>query len=209
MFYKLFKILFPSVCAKCGYLGDALCEKCLPNLKFEPHVRDLPELRVCSAMYYTDDSLLGPLIHPFKYNHQEDLFRFFVPQMVASLKLLLEPSEVVLVPVPLYKKRQDERGYNQAEVLARWIAKEVGCEVLNALARVRDTGSQATLSHKSDRQKNLDGAFSVISPIPFGSQIVIIDDIVTTGSTLIACADALKKAGAVSVCALTLADRPL
>jgi len=209
MFYKIFNIIFPGVCAKCGYLGDALCEECLPNLKFEPHVRDLEELHVCSAMFYTDESILGPLIHPFKYNHQEDLFRFFVPQMVASLKLLLEPSQVILVPVPLYKKRQDERGYNQAEVLAKWIAKEIGCSVLKALVRVRDTGSQATLSHKIDRQKNLAGAFLTVLPVPPGSQIVIIDDIVTTGSTLIACADALKKAGAGSVCALTLADRPL
>ena len=213
---KILNMLFPSLCEECGYLGEALCGECYSRLKFEPHVRKIGDLKVCTAMYFEEKSLLDRLVHPFKYSHQEDLYRYFVPQMVRALSLLLDPACVVLVPVPLHKSRLNERGYNQSAVLSKWISRETGCGYLEALARNRETHSQAAFSARADRIKNLAGAFSVVRPLPAG-QIVIVDDIVTTGGTLLACREALCAAGKAgsagvvgarpqAVLALTIAD---
>jgi len=162
-------------------------------------------------MYYTigteSGEILERLIHPFKYKHQAEIFRVFVPHMVEALRVLAEPRDLVLVPVPLYKKRELERGYNQAELLAKWVAKTLGCQWMRALERSKDTGSQAQVSVASERRENMRGAFRVCGEIEKNSQIVLVDDIVTTGSTLLACREALVASGVKRISALTLADR--
>ena len=111
----------------------------------------------------------------------------------------------ILVSVPLHFRRENERGYNQAEILARAISKETGIPVLNPLTRVRETQAQWKLDKKS-RQKNIAGAFKVSRPGDvFGRRIVLIDDVCTTGFSLEACAEALKDRGAVDVCAYAFA----
>jgi ComF family protein len=175
-------------------------------VKFEPHVRELEGLQVCSALYYEEESVVGRLVRPFKYSHQADLFRIFVPWMREALRLLGERGEVVFVPVPLHKSRELERGYNQSELLARWLASSLGQRLWKGLVRTRDTGSQARLSDRQSREENIKSAFEVAGAIP-GYPIVLVDDIVTTGSTLLACSETLRAAGAKNIFALTLADR--
>ena len=109
MLYEILNLFFPSPCLSCGYLGRPLCRLCLQRLPFEPHVRRVDDLAVCAAMYYVENCILERLIHPFKYKHQAELFRIFVPPMREALKLL-GSLDVVLVPVPLHAKRQRERG---------------------------------------------------------------------------------------------------
>lgn len=219
MLNLLLKILFPSPCVSCGLLSEALCNACFLKLRFCPHVRIIGEkidgetgeiyggMKICSSMYYQPDSVLEALLHPFKYKHQADIFRLFVPHMIEALRILREPLDLILVPVPLHKKRELDRGYNQAELLAKWVAMQVGCRVGNLLERVKDTGSQARVSSSHERQRNMRDAFKATRTLPKDSQIVLVDDIVTTGSTLLACRDALIAAGAGEVTALTLADR--
>ncbi len=206
MWYSLLRILFPSPCVQCGYLSEALCSRCFHEVEFKPHVRDLPSLRVCSALFYEEKSIVGRLIRPFKYSHQADLFRIFVPWMKQALHLLGTSEKVLFVPVPLHKSRELERGYNQAELLAKWMARDLGCSAVRLVKRVKDTGSQARLADRKSREENMQGAFEVEGAVPECS-IVLVDDIVTTGSTLLACAEALRAAGAKHVFALTLADR--
>src|SRR3989338_5760272 len=100
MLHTVLKILFPSPCFSCGYLSEPLCERCFRQLRFSPHVRVLDEMvdretgeisggmRVCSGLYYQPDSILEKLIHPFKYKHQAEIFRVFVPHMIEALQLL-------------------------------------------------------------------------------------------------------------------------
>ena len=205
MWHTLLRILFPSPCVQCGYLSESLCNRCFHEVEFKPHVRDLEGLRVCSALYYEEESILGKLIRPFKYSHQADLFRVFVPWMKEAMQLLNE-GPVVFVPVPLYKSRELERGYNQADLLAKWLGKSMGMPVARLVRRVKDTGSQAKLIDRKSREENMLGAFVVEGAVA-GYSIVLVDDIVTTGSTLLSCAEALRAAGASQVFALTLADR--
>lgn len=109
-----------------------------------------------------------------------------------------------LVPVPLYRGRQRARGYNQAELLARELARELGRPVETRwLVRIKDTPSQTGLT-PSQREENVRGAFAARAKLD-RKRILLVDDVCTTGATLNACARTLKRAGAGSVQAVTLA----
>ncbi len=111
----------------------------------------------------------------------------------------------VLVPVPLHPHRQRERGYNQAALLAQAFGKTVGIPVLtDVLFRCRNTVSQTTLNAQ-ERRANVADAFTCVPGSVQGKQVLLIDDVCTTGATLEACSIALRTGGAISVWALTLA----
>jgi ComF family protein len=110
-----------------------------------------------------------------------------------------------LVPVPLHPTRLRQRGFNQSQLLAQFAGDMLGVEVSDALIRTRRTDAQVTLGAEQ-RKANVAGAFTVKQNIVVaGLSIVLIDDVVTTGSTLSACAKALIGAGAISVKAVSLA----
>ncbi|MCH7662680.1 MAG: ComF family protein [Chloroflexi bacterium] len=110
----------------------------------------------------------------------------------------------ILIPVPLGKKRLKERGYNQAGALARPLAWFLGLPYRpNALRRTRETVSQVGLS-KIEREKNVLGAFQARSDLVTEKNVLLVDDVWTTGATINACAQALKKGNANKVFAVTL-----
>lgn len=207
MFTKISSILFPSPCIFCGYLGEILCPGCFYKLKFEPHVRELGDMKVCSGMYFEDNSVVEKLVYIFKYEHYAEIYKIFVPYMKKSLELLTDLNDLVFVPVPLHKKRELERGYNQSDLIAKALSKVLGFEVLNLLTRVRNTNSQAKIKNAEERLNNIKDAFSVNGIIPKDKQIILVDDIVTTGSTILECKSVLTRSGATKVIALTLASR--
>jgi ComF family protein len=111
----------------------------------------------------------------------------------------------VLVPVPLHPKRLRQRGYNQASLLAKELSKIIGLPVEeDALLRVQDVVPQARTKSAAERRQNVRHAFACNKNME-GKQILLIDDVCTTGATLDACAIALKTAGASSVWGLTAA----
>jgi ComF family protein len=118
---------------------------------------------------------------------------------------LLTPG-AVLVPVPLHPRRRRERGFNQAEIVALEVGSRVGLPVSPlALVRRKDTPPQTGLS-AAERRKSVDGAFAVRRRCHVaGKVVVLVDDVLTTGATALACARALREAGAAEVRVLTLA----
>lgn len=129
----------------------------------------------------------------------------------------LKKGEWFMVPVPLSKSKLKKRGYNQAEILARELGKQFALPVLNLLERVKDTKTQVGMSNLQ-RKINIKGAFSLINQdrsrvgpsINLKSHILnrnifLVDDVATTGSTLLECANVLKRGGARRVIGLTLA----
>jgi ComF family protein len=157
--------------------------------------------RASSFGFY--DGALRSLIHLFKYSGMRPL--------AGRLSGLLERALPIddhydfIVPVPLHWRRRWRRGFNQAELLARGVAKHRGIPLVNALRRGKATMDQAALT-SAGRRRNVVGAFKPRRGIEIqGKRILLIDDVFTTGATASACALALKRAGAASVSLLTLA----
>jgi ComF family protein len=149
------------------------------------------------------EGVLRELIHLYKYGGIKTLARPLGDLLAAALPRDLEWNAVV--PVPLHWRRQWKRGFNQSELLAQTIARRTGLPVVNALRRVHATQTQAGLS-KTNRRRNVAAAFRCKQPgAVAGKRILLIDDVMTTGSTAAACAFALKRAGARKVALLTVA----
>jgi ComF family protein len=149
----------------------------------------------------------GPLregIHRFKYQRLSSLKDPFSALLADCWRTLILQADW-LTPVPLHPARERERGYNQSDLLAQGLSRQVGVPSLaRALRRTRHTAMQMQLN-ALERKQNVAGAFDCADPRVRGARVVVIDDVCTTGATLDACAVALLKAGAASVMGLTLA----
>ncbi|HMD70268.1 MAG TPA: ComF family protein [Bryobacteraceae bacterium] len=153
------------------------------------------------------EGVLRELIHLYKYGRVKTMAR----PLAGLLARALPRDECfdAVTPVPLHWRRLWSRGFNQAELLARAVARRSGIPMVPALRRMRSTAAQAGLSN-SARRKNVAAAFRVRRTRGFarklaGRRILLIDDVLTTGATAAACANALKRAGAARVALLTIA----
>ena len=169
--------------------------------------RPASETNAVALLPYRDPRVRA-VIHEAKYRGSE---RAFVLLAAALTDYLADPdvgrqtSHMRLVPVPLGAKRRQERGYNQAEEIARRAGGALGIEILpDALRRTRETASQVSLP-RAARLENMRGAFGAAHSLDPTYLYIVIDDVVTTGATLSAATDALQHAGAENVLALALA----
>ena len=156
------------------------------------------------------EGTLRELIHLYKYTRIQTLWRPLADFLAAALPI--EERFDFVTAVPLHWRKQWQRGFNQSELLARAIARRRGIPLLRALGRTRFTQTQAGLSN-TDRRKNVAAAFRCrrVARALLGKRVLLIDDVMTTGSTAAACARALKQAGAARVVLATVArvDRRL
>jgi len=218
----LLDLLLPLRCLGCGREGDLICPSCRQSL---PGIR-LPICQRCGATVSEGNLCRSCINYPLTIDGIRSVFLFqgTVRQSILQLKyrhlkaiaaplgqLLAEylgshPLKgEVIIPVPLHPRQLRERGYNQASLLAKELGKLIGLPVLEGLlVRVRDTISQARTASAIERRRNVQDAFVCHQGLS-GKQILLIDDVCTTGATLDACATALKAAGASSVCGLTIA----
>ena len=193
----------PPFCAKCSQpftgaiTGPFTCANCANRLlHFEAAV---------SA--YRSRGVAREVVHRFKYGRQIHLRRLLGRWLAEALKdsRLASRCFDLVVPVPLHPARQRERGFNQAELLAAELRRASGLAVRNVLQRTRYTATQ-TQFDRSERMENLRGAFRLRR----GSNVqdlrmLLVDDVLTTGSTLSECASVLREAGVRSVHAVTVA----
>jgi ComF family protein len=224
-------IALPTLCVACREPvdGDGVCATCWAKLSFIappfcprlgiPFVYDPgPDMlsmeaianppayaRARAAVRY--DDVARTLVHALKYQDRTDLAPAMGRWMARAGRELLAEADV-LVPVPLHWKRGWSRRYNQSGALARVIERQTGVKLSSeALRRVRQTQQQIGLSRK-ERASNVQGAFKVAadrqSPI-HGRRVVLIDDVLTSGATVDACARALLRAKAASVDVLVFA----
>jgi ComF family protein len=146
-----------------------------------------------------------------KFHGREYLGQRLGALLARAWEALPKPDSAIVAPVPLHHSRRRERGFNQAELLARGLVRSLRKEesglrlVTGSLRRIRATVPQVGLS-VSARHENVRGVFSVGRPEDVRNRtVVVVDDVMTTGATLSACAAALKRAGAARVLALSLA----
>jgi len=152
------------------------------------------------------EGVLRELVHIYKYGRVRTMARPLVDLL--SRALARDEHYDLVTPVPLHWRRRWERGFNQAELLARDIARRSGIRFTAVLRRVRSTAAQAGLSN-TDRRRNVAAAFACRRTLRAGAlqgkRVLLIDDVMTTGSTATACARVLKQAGAARVALLTVA----
>jgi ComF family protein len=150
---------------------------------------------------------LSTLIHGFKYRHLVRHIRFLCAYLRFRPELKEWASSFdVMIPVPVHATRKRERGYNQAEKIAREASRHLGLPVVaGALVRVRATGTQTKLN-REQRGRNLEKAFACRKPGSVrGKRILIVDDVFTTGATVGRCVELLRAAGAIDVGILAIA----
>ena len=148
------------------------------------------------------EGALRQLIHLYKYRRIKPLARTLSDMLARALPR--DQQFDAVVAVPLHWRRKRARGFNQSELLARSMAKRCGIRLIHPVRRRRATSVQAGLSN-SRRRENVAGAFKAKPGAAGGMRILLVDDVMTTGATASACAQALKRAGAKSVSLLTLA----
>ncbi len=186
-----------KACSKCGreiFDGGKYCFDCKES--------DFSFDKVYSCLNYED--YVAKLVYNLKYGGGKYLVKYMA--RVIADKIKEENIEFdILAFVPLNEKRESERGFNQAKLIADEIAKELSCDSQNLLTRTRNTPYQASLN-REERLVNLKDAFEIIDKkIIKGRTILIVDDIFTTGTTINECSKILKKVGAKSVIGITFA----
>jgi ComF family protein len=171
----------------------ALCTHCLARGREPAGCRAHPGRQVWPAWLY--DERAACVVHALKYQGRRGL----APGLAAELARVVPgaPRTDLVMAVPLHSARRRERGYNQAGLLAEALAEAIGVPVIEgAIERARDTRPQARLDPRA-RRANVAGAFRVKQPGRLeGRNILLVDDVVTTGATLDACLAALERAGA-------------
>ncbi len=199
-------LLYPPQCVHCQRIGRLLCERCTGQLESGPlrTVVGLDAVRVRT----TFEGPAASAIHALKYDR---LTRLADPlgELLAQVWPGPDVAADLICAVPLHPQRQAERGYNQSALLARRVANLTGLRYVDdAVARVRHTETQTHLDAKA-RRENVAGAFAANPQRVDNLSIILVDDVLTTGATLAACAGALRASGARSVHGLVLASAVL
>lgn len=223
-FQALRELFCPRVCLICGKRlsedEEAVCLSCLSELPYTrycgkaetPLARlfygDAEVYKANALLFYFSGADSCKLIFAFKYYHRPEVGTF-CGRMIAKD---LEGTDFfdgidALVPVPLARKRQRRRGYNQSESLAEGIAELTDISVwTDVVERIRENPTQTHLG-ANERRKNVEGIFKCVNPEKLRNKhILLVDDVVTTGATLISCIGALRQVEGIRFSVVTLAQ---
>jgi competence protein ComFC len=205
--------IFPAKCLICGRLGEHVCKKCISKyLKNKiinhclicagPNSIDSNICETCKNEFSLDNLIIlfeaneitDKLIYEIKYN-----YNFYYAEVLFGLIkkssnfALFKNHDCIFTSIPLHKARYNKRGFNQSEIIAKLIAKDLNDEYIEILKRGKNTKPQVGLS-KIARKKNIKNAFELQDEVQIDNkEIILLDDVFTTGSTMKECASKIRS----------------
>lgn len=209
----ILNIIYPKYCINCNIANIDICDSCLSLAKLNQKETE----SYIYTIYDYKDPIVKKIIHSFKYKNRKDLKKTIgeilyakIIEELYDLKTFKNFNNIILIPIPLSKKRQRERTYNQSMLIVKEIIKlDKNKNFIlgkNILIKNKNTKHQANIKNRKERLKNVIGTFSVINKEKIKNKnIILIDDVITTGATLKEARKELKKSGAKRVIAFTLA----
>ena len=216
---KISNLLYPPICGICEKINkDGLCPKCNLELKKQAEVNILQkeeiEENIKKEKYFEElmyifkyEGQVRKLILDYKFNEKSYLYKTFVNFLLKNEKIFENIKKYdKIIPVPISKKRNKERGYNQSMLIAEEIANKTNLELVNnCLIKTKNIIEQSKLN-KEDRQQNIQGVYSLQNErLITNKKILLVDDIYTTGSTVNECCKILQQANPKTIGVLVLA----
>ena len=205
-------LLYPPVCGICGKIDQKeLCPKCAIKLKQweKAKLYAYPHTYFEKHFYlFPYEGIIREKLIQYKFQNQSYLSTFFAKNLLNHKKMsrILKKYDII-IPVPMYRKKEKQRGYNQTALIAKEIAKVCKSLVYDgkSLKKIKDTKMQSSLN-KTERRKNIKNAYKVVNQQKIkDKKIILLDDIYTTGATANECSKVLKQSGAKEILVVTIA----
>lgn len=197
-------LLYPPKCVLCGRLLEKdetdLCRRCRIEAPECSRVKKtIPHVATCAAVWYYEDMVRESLLR-YKFQNARsyaDVYGRFVAMKLAQL---MEGQAFMLTWVPISAKRRRKRGYDQVELLAQAVSRELNIPAVQTLKKIRDNPPQSSITGEAQRRANVLGVYAPVKREQFyGKQLVLLDDIVTTGATISEASRVLLTYGAKEV----------
>jgi ComF family protein len=209
----LLDLIYPQVCGICGKLDkNAICKKC--EIRLKKNAMFGVDNYSNTTSYFNEhlyifayDGEIRKTILNYKFNDRPYIYKTFINFLKNNLEMCVQIKKYdIIIPVPISKKRYKQRGYNQSGIFAKDLARELEIKYLeNVLIKLKDNIAQSLLN-QDEREKNVQNVYKAISVEKIvNKNILLVDDIFTTGSTLNECSKVLKEAGASNIGVFTIA----
>lgn len=210
MLENILELIYPTTCGFCGKIcKESICSKCLLKLrKYEINLLSENKTYNIKTMHiFRYEGEIRKKIIDYKFHNEPYLYKTFAKIILKNKKVcgFLKNYDII-IPVPIAKKRKLSRGYNQTELIAKEITKSLDLKLIkNVLIKQKNVVAQSSLN-KTERKQNIKNAFTVkdVEKI-LDKNVLILDDIYTTGSTVLECTKVLQKHGIKQIGILTIA----
>ena len=207
--------IYPQTCGICGKINEnSLCKKCEKNLKKQSENQIIKDGEEIEYKYFNElmyifkyEGQIRKIILDYKFNEKAYIYLTFVNFLLKNEKIFENiKSYDTIIPVPISKKRQKERGYNQSLLIAREISNQTNLKLVNnCLIKTKNIVEQSKLN-KEDRRQNIQGVYKLQNmQLIKNKKILLIDDIYTTGSTVNECSKILRQGNPSKIGVLVLA----
>lgn len=214
LIHSVLNLIFPQKCLGCEKENPpigGICQKCMEKIDFPSLISDN---NIFSAADYNDKTVKKALWQ-LKYKGRKELAEPLAELIFQRLFKAVRPpfgdrtakQNWLIIPIPLHKNRLKARGFNQSELIAQKLGLKTNLEIKNnALYKIKETPTQVSIKNRQARLKNLQGAFEIKNPdLIKNKNILLIDDISTTGATIKECKKVLRTAGAKKIIGLVVA----
>ncbi|GIV43043.1 MAG: amidophosphoribosyltransferase [Bacteroidia bacterium] len=219
--YHFLDLIFPRTCITCQNpllkAEKEVCLNCLNDLAFLYDFQNLKDNKTYyqiaglvpiqgafSGFHFDKGGKLQAILHQLKYNHKPELGTILGEFLATQLEKCPFPPHTIIIPIPLHKDKLKKRGYNQTLYIAKGLANIWNLSINEKdFIRTKYTETQ-TFKSKEERQKNVENIFDLVNPIH--CPVLVVDDVITTGSTLVSACKKLQEKGVPEIYVLTIAS---